>query len=348
MIGVGLVGFITIFASSTKASISHAIDTAFTGDYVIDSGGGMAGGVDPGLATKLNGLREVKAATGLRLGMAKVNGSVRAIGAVDPATAFQLMDVKPEQGSPGNLGVDGIAVYRQVAKDKHLKLGDTVPVVFKDTGAKQLRIVLIYGQNQPVGDYFLGTAAYDANFASRYDAMVFIKKAPGTMAAAGMAAVKGVLNDYPGAKVLDQTGLKQEQAKGVNQLLYLVYALLGLAIVIALLGIGNTLALWIFERTREYGLMRAVGMTRAQLGSSIRWESVIIALQGTTLGLLIGLFFGWAFVRALRDRGISVFRVPFTALVVVVVLAALAGVVAAILPSRRAAKLDILRAVVSD
>src|SRR5205085_11221165 len=135
------------------------------------------------------------------------------------------------------------------------------------------------------------------------------------------------------------TGLKKEQAKQVDQLLYLVYALLG---------IGNTLALSIFERTRELGLLRAVGMTRSQLRSAIRWESVIIALQGTVLGLAIGVFFGWSMVRALHDSGITVFRVPFTALAVVVVLAAIAGVVAAVLPSRRAAKLDILRAVVSE
>jgi putative ABC transport system permease protein len=104
----------------------------------------------------------------------------------------------------------------------------------------------------------------------------------------------------------------------------------------------------IFERTRELGLLRAVGMTRAQLRSAIRWESVIIALQGTVLGLVIGLFFGWALVGALRDQGIDHFSIPVTSLVAVVVLAAIAGVGAAVLPGRRAAKLDVLKAVVTE
>ena len=123
---------------------------------------------------------------------------------------------------------------------------------------------------------------------------------------------------------------------------------LALAILIALLGIGNTLALSIFERTRELGLMRAVGMTRRQLRATIRWESAIIALQGTVLGLLIGVFFGWALVTAMHDQGITVLSMPVLSLVIMVVLAGLAGVAAAILPSRRAAKLNILRAITSE
>jgi putative ABC transport system permease protein len=131
-------------------------------------------------------------------------------------------------------------------------------------------------------------------------------------------------------------------------LLALIYALLGLAILIALLGIANTLALSIAERTREVGLLRAVGMTRPQLRSMIRWEAVIIALQGTLLGLVIGIFFGWALVTALRDQGITVFNLPVTSLLIVVLLAAFAGALAAVPPSRRAAKLDVLRAVVTE
>ncbi|MCW2620597.1 MAG: ABC-type transport system, involved in lipoprotein release, permease component, partial [Frankiales bacterium] len=134
----------------------------------------------------------------------------------------------------------------------------------------------------------------------------------------------------------------------LDQLLALVYALLGLAILIALLGIGNTLALSIVERTRELGLLRAVGMTRSQMRSVIRWESVIIAVQGTLLGLVIGTFLGWAFIRALADQGIEVFRLPVGSLALVVLLGGLAGMAAAVLPGRRAARLDILRAVSSQ
>jgi putative ABC transport system permease protein len=131
-------------------------------------------------------------------------------------------------------------------------------------------------------------------------------------------------------------------------MLGLVYALLALAVVIALLGIGNTLALSIFERTRELGLLRAVGMTRAQLRKTIRWESVLISLQGTVLGLVIGVFFGWALVAGLSDQGIDRFDVPVASLVAVAVLAALAGVAAAIGPSRRASKLNVLQAIANQ
>jgi putative ABC transport system permease protein len=134
----------------------------------------------------------------------------------------------------------------------------------------------------------------------------------------------------------------------IDQLLGLIYAMLALAILIALLGIANTLALSIIERTRELGMMRAVGMTRSQLRSMIRWESVIIAIQGTVLGLVVGVLFGWALVTALSDEGFETFRLPVLTLVVIVVLAALAGVLAAVWPARRAAKLDVLRAVVTE
>ena len=348
MIGVGLVGFITILAASTKASINAAVDRAVTGDVVVTSGAGFFGGVDPGLAETANDLPEVDSATGIRIGFAQVEGTSTFVTGMDRTTGFDVIDVKAIQGSPADLGPDAIAVHEEVAKDKDLSLGEPIDVVFKDSGAQELRLAMIYQEDQPIGDYVLGMEAYEANFADRFDSQVFVKAADGVTPAAALAAVKKVADSYPGVKVFDQSGYKAEQAKQVNQILALVYALLALAIVIALLGIGNTLALAIFERTRELGLLRAVGMTRSQLRSSIRWESVIIALQGTVLGLLIGLFFGWALVRALEDEGIDTLAIPVPSLTVVVILAALAGVVAAIAPSRRAAKLNVLQAITGE
>ena len=161
-------------------------------------------------------------------------------------------------------------------------------------------------------------------------------------------AVEAVTDAYPGVQVLDQSGYKEEQLAFVDQMLGLVYALLALAVLIALLGIGNTLALSIIERTHEIGLLRAVGMTQRQLRSAIRWESVIIAVLGAALGLVIGLFFGWALVSALASEGLNTLRVPGTSLLVLGVIAALAGVVAAVLPARRAARMDVLQAVMAD
>ncbi len=347
MICVGLVGFITIFASSARESINAVVDGSFTGDFIVNSGSGIAGGVDPGLARQLNQLPQVAAASGLRLGTAKVDGTVRQLGGFDPDLTFDIINVKAVEGNRADLGRDAIAVDQTVASDKHLKLGDRVPVVFKDTGAQSLRVALVYAPNQLVGKYFLGLSAYEENFTAQFDAYVLVKKAPGVPPAAALAAVDKVAVDYPGAAVLDQSQFKAQTARPINQLLGLVYALLLLAVVIALLGIGNTLALSIFERTQELGLLRAVGMTRGQLRSTIRWESVIIALQGTVLGLLIGGFFGWALVTALNKKATIIFSIPYTTLLVVVVLAAVAGVAAAVLPARRAAKLNVLRSIVA-
>jgi putative ABC transport system permease protein len=348
MIGVGLVGFITIFVASAKASQDQAIDESFTGDIVVTSGGGLMGGVDPSLAKTLNTLPEVAYATGMRQGFASVAGDVTFVTGVNTATAFDVIDIQPIKGIEADLSTFAIGVSEEVAKDRNLAIGDTLPVAFKDTGPQQLRVAMIYREDQVVGSYLLGMPAYDANFLTHYDNEVIVKQSSDVTKERALAAVEETSAAYPGVTVLDRDGYKAEQSEFLNQMLGLVYALLGLAIVIALLGIANTLALSIFERTREIGLLRAVGMTRSQLRSAIRWESVIIALQGTALGLVIGMFFGWALVRALEDEGLTVFRMPFLSLLVIVLLAALAGMVAAIGPSRRAAKLDVLRAVVSE
>src|SRR6516162_8672060 len=351
MIGVGLVSFITILASSTTASINSAVNRSFAGDIVIDSGAGLAGGgIDPALAQRLNGLPQVSAATGVGAGIAKVFGKVEMMSAVDPRTGSRIFHVSPVAGSIGGLGPGGIAVYKDVASSHHLRLGSPVPVLFRDAGWRTLRVALIYRDSTaaPAPRYFLGTPSYDTYFAQHYDSKIVVQKAPGVSTAAALAAVRAVATRYSGTSVMDQAAFKAELAKPYNQLLMLVYALLALAILIALLGIGNTLALSIHERTRELGVMCAVGMTRRQLRATIRWESAITALQGTLLGLLVGVFFGWALVLAMKNQGITVFSIPVLTLVIMVVLAAVAGVVAAILPSRRAAKLNILHAIVSE
>lgn len=348
MIGVGLVGLITIFVASTRASVDHSINNTFTGDFVVDSGGGIVGGVDPAIAQRLGDLPEVAVATGIREGLAKVAGHGVIVQAADPAALPKIMNVDVRAGSVADLGPRSLGVYKKVASDRNWHVGSLVDAVFAKTGHRTMRIGLIYGDNTQLGNYFMSTAAYKANFASQFDHEVFVKTASSVSSDQAAAAMKQVTNDYPGVKILSRSGYVDEQMKAVDQLLTLVYALLGLAIIIALLGIANTLTLSISERVREIGLLRAVGMTRAQLRSMIRWESVIIALQGTVLGLLIGVFFGWALVSALHDQGITQFQVPVSSLAIIVLCAVVAGMLAAITPGRRAAKLDVLRAVVSD
>jgi putative ABC transport system permease protein len=181
----------------------------------------------------------------------------------------------------------------------------------------------------------------------RFDTSVLVAKADGVSVADARAAIERVTAEYPTAKLQDQTEYKQAQAAQIERVVNLVYVLLALAVLIALLGIANTLALSIFERTRELGLLRAVGMTRRQLRSMVRWESVIIALLGAFLGLAIGLFSGWAMVTAVADEGARL-QLPAGQLAAVALIAALAGMVAAVLPARRASRLNLLAAIATE
>ncbi len=350
MLGVGIVVIVNVFMASTRATVDATIDRAFTADLVVDSGASFNGGIDPSLAARLGELPEVAAVTGLRVAPAEIDGSSVLLGAVDPATVFGLLDLQPQEGTAeALLAPDAIAVHDETAREQGLGLGSTVPVVFKDTGPQELTVAMIYGEeleaNGPVGTYFVGTPTYAANVANDVDWKVLVQSSPDATLAQARAAVDEVVTGYPGAETMDKAAFAESVYAPLEPLMALVYALLGLAIVIALLGIGNTLALSTVERIREIGLLRAVGMTRHQLRGTIRWESVIIAIQGTLVGLLLGLFLGWALVTALEDEGLSLFSVPWPTLALVVVLAGLAGMLAAVLPGRRAAQLDILRAV---
>jgi putative ABC transport system permease protein len=343
-----LVGTISIFAASAKASIAKIIDDSFVGDLVIDSGSFGFGGLSPELAATLNELPEVEAASGVRLGFAEIDGTARTIFGVDPATMGAIVDVGVVEGRVEGMGVDDIAVHTDFAADRGWVAGDEIEVTFAATGPQMLTISVLYDKDELTGNFFIGNPAYEANFPDLFDFQVYVLRAPGVSVDEALTAVEAVAADYPNADVQDLEGFKQAQADQINQLLNLVYVLLALAIVIALIGIANTLALSILERTNELGLLRAVGMTRSQLRSSIRWESVLIALLGTGLGAVVGLFFGWVIVRALEDEGFTELRLPAGQLVVFLVVAVFAGILAAAQPARRAAKLDVLDAIASE
>ena len=347
MIGVALVGSITVLASSTKASIDVSIDRAFTGDYVLESGAMGTGGFSPELARRLNDRPEVGAAVGMRVAQAEVDGSPTMVLGVDPATLAEVFDIGVTEGALRDLGPDQIGVLDDEAEKKGLRVGDTVPVRFAASGRQQLTVAAVYTNKDVAGSYLLGLAAYEANVADQFDAKVFVTTAPGVDDAAARAAVTEVAAGYGQVEVQDRTQFKANQAGHIDQMLNLVYVLLALAVFIALLGIANTLALSIFERTRELGLLRAVGMTREQVRSTVRWEAVVIALLGTSVGLAIGLIFGWALVEALEPEGINTLAVPGGQLATVVVVAGLAGVAAAVVPARRASRLDVLDAIAS-
>ena len=211
-------------------------------------------------------------------------------------------------GSFGALGDGGIAVSKSVADDHNWKLNDTLDATFVKTGDQPLKIDYIFDENT-FGDYYISLGTYEQNYVDQLDSTVFANLKPGVSAEDGRRAIEAAAEPYPNAKVQDNAQFKADQQSQINTIVALIYALLFLALFIALIGIANTLALSITERTRELGLLRAVGMSRAQVRSSVRWESVIISLLGTINGLAIGLFFGWSVVRALRDEGFSTFAI---------------------------------------
>lgn len=348
MIGVGLVGFIMIFAASAKTSINDSIDRAFTGDFVVDSNTFGFGGLSPTLASSLAKLPEVRAVSGRRFAQAKVDGRTKFVSAVDPAPFDEILDLDFATGHLTDLTDTSLAVDSVTAKNKHWHVGDQVRLTFAKTGERPFTVAAIYRRADAVGQYVISMRAYEANFAQQLDSQVLVAKAKDVSAADARRAIERLTDRYPNAKLQDQTEFKQSQAAQINKLLGLIYVLLALAIVIAWLGIMNTLALSIFERTRELGLLRAVGMTRSQLRTAVRWEAVIVALFGTLLGLAIGLFFGWSLVEALKSNGIDKLTVPPGQILAVVVIAALAGVTAAVWPGRRASRLDVLRAIASE
>src|SRR4029078_10163622 len=188
-------------------------------------------------------------------------------------------------------------------------------------------------------------AAAEANFSQRYDNILLVKDAPGVSMKDARQAMDRVLANYPTAKLMTEKEFIGSVADMINKMLNLVYVLLAMALVIAFFGIANTLALSVYERTREFGLLRAVGMSRSQVRSTVRWEAVLIALLGTTLGTAIGIGFGWALVQAMNGQGITHFVVPVSELSVIAALAAGAAGGAAALPARRAARLDVLKAI---
>ena len=187
-------------------------------------------------------------------------------------------------------------------------------MTFADSGEQTFTVRSIYDEQGPTNGYAISLAAFDANVADHVDNYVLIDAAQGYSSEQVRHAMETTLDQYPNADVMTRDEYKGTVAAQIDQMLNLVYVLLFMALVIALFGIANTLALSVFERTREIGLLRAVGMSRAQIRSSVRWESVLIAMLGTVLGTAIGLGFGYAMVQALKDKGIGMLSIPTTQL----------------------------------
>jgi putative ABC transport system permease protein len=343
MIGLGLVAFVSVFAQSIKVSSNKILEETLKADYIVTNS--QFSGFSQNVAGRLREDPVFSAVSEFRQGIFGLNGRAEQVQGVDPATLPHVMQVGMKSGSLSDLRDGDVMVFEDTATSHGWNVGDTIQMEFARTGKREMKITGIYTDNRLLGDFIVTLPTFDQNFVEQLDIVVLAKTAPNVSPGAAQAAASTGGHDYPNLQLDDQAAFRRRQANQVNVLLGMVTALLGLAIIIALFGIVNTLALSIYERTREIGLLRAVGMMRSQVKTMIRWESVLIAVFGALLGTAVGLFFGWAMVQALKDQGITELAIPAGQLITYIVVAGVFGVLAAWFPARRAAKLDVLSAI---
>lgn len=347
MIGVALVSFVSIFAASATASVNVLFTDQLGSDYTVSPSGFGPGGVPPALTADLEERSELGAVSPAQGIPVSIDDDTESMMAVNGDQIEQLVFLDVAEGSTEQLD-GGVLVHEERAKADGLAVGDPLDVRFEGADTT-LTVTGIFANRDLIGtDLITDLATLDAVGVSGTSYLVFANGAEGVDAATARAAVDEVADAYVGVQVQDQVEMAESMRGQVDTLLNVIIGLLALALVIALIGIINTLALSVFERTREIGLLRAVGMTRAQVRSMVRWESVIVSVFGAVLGVAVGAVFGWSLVTASAESGLEVLEFPTTRLVVYVVVAAIAGVVAAVLPARRAARLDILRAVTTE
>ncbi|MFK4106209.1 ABC transporter permease, partial [Streptomyces sp. NPDC019531] len=352
MIGVAVVSLFTVFGASLKATMDQTVSRSFAGDVAVSTPGfgGGGSGLSPRLADAVQELPEVDTAVGLGRGVAEVDGKGRALTVTDPLALERTFDLGQVRGSLSDLGTDGIAITEQEAEKQGLTTGDKTRLTFTDGEKDTFTVRAVYGRSELAGEYVITRAAWAPHRTQDSDTLVAVSFKEGVDTGAGKAAVEKVAARYGNPDVQTRDEYAQSSAGGIDMMLTLVYALLALAVLIALLGIANTLTLAIHERTRELGLLRAVGQTRSQLRAMVRWESVLVAAFGTVGGLALGAFLGWVLVEVSDGASDSsfAFAMPPLQLAVVALVGLAAGALAGLRPARRAARLDVLRAIATE
>jgi putative ABC transport system permease protein len=347
MIGLALVTFVAVLGAGLRGSVVETIDRQVEADYVLGSGDGFSQ-FPAGAGDALAAAPEVEVAASVRADSARVGERTEYVTGVDPQTIGRLYRFEWQDGSDeavAQLADGGAVVTNQFAARHDLGIGDTFSLT---TPAGTTLEPTVRGIYEPpalgslLGDATISVEAWDDAFpeAVNLNTYVDVRGEPGPEVA---AALEQRLADFPEAMLQTKAEYVESQQRSVDVLLNMLYVLLALSVIVSLFGMVNTLALSVFERTRELGLLRAVGMTRRQARRMIRHESVITALIGAVLGLPLGVFLAGLVTAALRDEGV-VFSVPWGSLAVFAMIAALAGVLAAILPARRASRLDVLKA----
>jgi putative ABC transport system permease protein len=350
MIGTAVIAASLLLASSITTSTTKILNEGMRADLIVSTGGIAVFG--PGATTALRETAGVASVAPYRYGAFQIGDATKRLSAMDGAALDTsdpnaALDLDVIEGSLRAIDDDGIAITEGVAKSNGWKVGDTIPVAFA-TGPHPLPVKAIF-RSKVWGDYMVSIKTHKLVYPDSSDTLAFIRIAEGTSVVDAKHNITEVLKAIaPAAKVQDRkeyAGVIQAQ---ITQILSLITALVLLAIIIALLGVLITMLLSVFERTRELGLLRAIGMDRRYVRSMVRWEAAIISTFGAVLGVILGVGLGYALTRAMRNQGISTIEIPYKSLIIMILLITLAGVGASLYPARRASRLNVLNAIATD
>jgi putative ABC transport system permease protein len=346
MIGVALVSAAAVFAASLRASFIETLETAVKADYIVTDDSFL--GLSPIVAETLAEVPEISAVTPIRGAQAEVDGESKPFGAIVPAAFDALVDPDLIDGTIGDLGLDELLINSDPAADLDLEVGSTVTATFQNGVEVELTVAGIYGDST-FGNWLVSTETLAAaTGAPARDLFIMAGLAEGVDPAVGDEAVRSALSEFPQANVQSNAEFRQSQEDQINQLLIVISMLLAFAIFIAVLGISITLALGVFERTREIGLLRAVGMNKRQTRRSIRWEAIIVSTFGALIGIVLGTFLGVVLSLAVPEDIVS--KLAFNPGIIVAILigAIIAGFLAALYPSYKASNMNVLDAISTE
>jgi len=348
LIGVALVTAVAALAASISTQIDGVFTQQFKGDYAISTNARGFGGLSPSLADDINTLPEVERATGIGLLTVKIDGKGQYLTTINPATVDGVFDIGLTSGTYADLTAETIFVSQKYAENNKAKLGDTLQVTLADAQVKTLTIAGIYEFDDIAGKYTVSRDLIKDSTVINFDLGVYIKLKSGVSDQSARTVLQAAVDKYGQGTLLSKREYIDKQSGSINQLLGLIYGLLFLSVIIAVVGIIITLLLSVFERQREIGLLRAVGMTKSQVRTTVRWESVITSLLGAVVGIVLGVGLGWVIVYALRDQGLSSFSVPVGSTVSILIMAFVIGILAAVYPAWRATRVNLLAAITTS
>jgi putative ABC transport system permease protein len=347
MIGLALVTAVAVITASLEASINQSIDGTVRAQLVVLDEG--SGGFSPEVATTLRQDPKLADISEIRGTDVLVGDIATGVTGFDTGSIGQVLTFSMTAGSAASIATTNTTIVDSTeAASENIHVGGTVTMTFANGDKVNMSVGGIYTPDALISGFLVSLDTLNPHLTTVRDADIALNPAPGVSLPTAQASLLNDLRAYPQLSGLTRTQYKNLISAGLNTFLNLIYVLLGLAIFIAVVGIVNTLALSVLERTRELGLLRAVGMTRGQTREMVAWESVIIALLGAVLGLAVGSGLGIALVSALHSDGISQTAVPGNNLILYAVAAGLFGIVAAIFPAIRASRVDILRAVTTE